>query len=215
MRARVAAAAAGTFVIAAAFVAFSLSSRPVVAGHSAVEPNRPSLFLTAGAQECQMLSRLPQGADRIKLLVNYVADGARRLHVDIYDRRGRLTSGDLSPARPGERVIELRSRTRATHGATLCFSNPGEGQIIVGGDVKRVPVRPKGKKVEKRLIASAIFLRPGSASWVSQSGEIADRFANSQTGLTGAWSLWVAVLLAIAAVLIGLWSILRLPRGRS
>jgi hypothetical protein len=215
MRARLAAAAAGTVVIAAILIAFSLSSRPIVAGQSAVEPKRPSLFLTAGAQECQMLSRLPGGADRIKLLVTYVTGGARDLRADIYDRRGRMTSGNLSPARPGERVIRLGQRTRAAHGASLCFSNPGEGEIVVGGDVKRVPARPKGKKVEKRLIASAILLRPGSSSWLAQTGAIADRYANSQTGLTGAWSLWAAVVLAIAGVLIGIWSVMTLPQGRT
>jgi hypothetical protein len=212
---RAAAAAAGMALIAAVIAAYSLSSRQVVAGQSAVEPNRPSLFLTAHAEECQMLSRLPAGADRIQVLVTYVTGGARNLHVDIYDRRGRMTSGDLNPATPGERVIGLRQRTRAAHGATLCFVNPDQGEIIVGGDVKRVPARPKGKKVEKRLIASVIFLRPGSSSGFSQAGAIADRYANSQTGLTGAWSLWVAVLLAVAAALIGVSSVLTLPERRT
>jgi hypothetical protein len=215
MRARLAAAAAGCLLIAAVIIAFSLSSRPIIAGQSAVEPRRPSLFLTAGAQECQTLSRLPAGADRIKLLVTYVTGGARDLHVDLYDRGGRMTSGDLIRATPGERVIRLRQRTRAAHGASLCFSNPGQGEIIVGGDVKRVPARPKGKKVEKRLIASAILLRPGSSSWFAQTGAIADRYANSQTGLTGAWSLWAAVLLLIVVALIGVWSLVTSPGRRT
>jgi hypothetical protein len=202
-------------VIAAVLVAFALSSNPVVAGHSAVEPKRPSLFLTAGAQECQQLSQLPRGANRVKLLVTYVTGGARDLNLDIYDRNGRMTSGNLSPPKPGTRIVKLQSLTRAARGATLCFSNPGQGEIIVGGDVKRVPARPKGKKVEKRLIASAIFLRPGSSSWAAQADTIAGRYANSQTGLTGAWSLWVAILLAVAAALVGLWSILASPERRT
>jgi hypothetical protein len=215
MKALLAAAAAGTVLIAAVIAAFSLSSRPVVAGQSSVEPKRPSLFLTPGAQECQQLSTLPAGANRIQLLVTYVSGGARNLHVDIYDRRGRMTDGDLNPARPGERVIKLGQRTRAAHGASLCFSNPGEGEIVLGGDVKRVPARPKGKKVEKRLIASAILLRPGSSSWFAQTDAIADRYANSQTGVTGAWSLWAAVLLAIIAALLGIWSVVKSSERRT
>jgi hypothetical protein len=93
----------------------------------------------------------------------------------------------------------------------LCFSNPGPGQINLGGDVKRFPGTPKGKKVEKGLINSAIFLRPGSASWISQAGTIAERYANSQTGIVGAWSLWAAALFAAAAALLGIWSVAALP----
>ena len=213
MRARLAAAAAGSLLIAVVIAAFALSSHPVVAGTTRVEPARPSGFLSAGAKQCQVLSRLPAGADRMRIVVSSVTGGARRLHVGISDRRGLLAAGDLKPARTGERLIKLRPRTRAAHQASLCFSNPGPGQITFGGDVKRFPGTPKGKKVEKGLIASAIFLRPGSASWLAEAGTIAERYANSQTGITGGWSLWAAALFAVAAAVLGLWSVV-LPRGR-
>jgi hypothetical protein len=213
MRARLAAAAAGSLLVAVVIAAFALSSHPVVAGTSKVEPARPSGFLSAGAQQCQVLSRLPAGADRMKIVVSSVTGGARRLHLGIADRRGLLAVGDLKPVRTGERLITLRPRTRAAHRARLCFSNPGPGQINLGGDVKRFPGTPKGKKVEKGLIASAIFLRPGSASRLSQAGTIADRYANSRTGITGGWSLWAAALFAAAAAVLGLWSVV-LPPGK-
>jgi hypothetical protein len=213
MRARLAAAAAGSLLIAVVIAAFALSSHPVVAGTSRVEPARPSGFLSAGAQQCQVLSRLPAGADRMKIVVSSVTGGARRLHVEIADRRGLLAVGDLKPVRTGERLVTLRPRTRAAHRARVCFSNPGPGQINLGGDVKRFPGTPKGKKVEKGLIASAIFLRPGSASWLAEAGTIAQRYANSRTGITGGWSLWAAALFAVAAAVLGLWSVV-LPRGR-
>jgi hypothetical protein len=214
MRARLAAAAAGALLIAAVIFAFALSSNPPVAGTTGVEPVRPSVVLDAGAQQCQALSRVPRGADRISLLVTYVTGGARELHVQLSDRRGRIAEGDLIPASAGERVIELRPLTRAGHRATLCFSNPGQGQIMIGGDTKRVPGAAKGRQAQKQGIASVVFLRPGSASWFSQTGEIADRYRNAQTGLTGGWSLWVAILFAIAAGSIALWFVVLRP-GRS
>jgi hypothetical protein len=214
MRARLAAAAAGALLIAAVIVAFALTSNPVVAGGSVVEPVRPSVFVNAGTRHCQALSRVPRGADRIRLLVTYVAGGARDLHLQIFDTRGPVTTGDLEPARPGERLIELHPRTRAAHRATVCFSNPGRGQIFLGGDLKRVSGAPKGPQAQKQAIASVIFLRPGSASWFSQTGTIADRYANSQTGLTGGWSLWLGIMFAVAAGLIALWAVV-LPPGRS
>jgi hypothetical protein len=215
MRARLAAAAAGILLIAAVIVGFVLSSNPVVAGSSTVEPIRPSVFVDAGTRQCQAVARVPRGADRIKLLVTYVTGGARDLRVEISDRSGRIAGGDLAPATPGERLINLRPRTRAGHRADLCFSNPGPGQIILGGDTKRVRGAAKGPQTQKQGVASAIFLRPGSASWFSQTGAIADRYGNAQTGLTGGSSLWLAVLLAIAAALIGLWSVVWAPARTS
>jgi hypothetical protein len=214
MRARLAAAAAGGLLIAAVIAGFALSSNPPVAGTTGVEPVRPSVVLDAGVRQCQALSRVPRGADRIRVLVTYITGGARELNVQISDPRGPIAEGALVPASAGERVIELRPLTRAGHRASLCFSNPGLGQIMIAGDTKRVPGVAKGLQAQKQGIASVVFLRPGSASWFSQTDEIADRYANAQTGLTGRWSLWVAVLFAIAAAVVALWSVV-LPRGRS
>ncbi|MFL5907222.1 MAG: hypothetical protein ACJ75Z_06450 [Solirubrobacterales bacterium] len=207
MRARLAAAAAGALLIAAVLVVFALSSNPVVAGDSSVEPIRPSVFVSAGTQQCQPLSRVPRGADRIRVLVTYVTGGARDLHVEISDPRGRVTAGDLKPATSGERLIELHPRTPAAHRASLCFTNPGQGQIIVGGDLKRIRGAARGPQAQKQNVASVVFLRPGSSSWFAQTDTIADRYANSQTGIAGRWSLWLAVLFAVTAALIGLWSV--------
>ena len=214
MKARLAAAAAGTTLIAAVIVAFALSSNPVVAGDSSVEPIRPSVFLGAGTQQCQALARVPRGADRIKVLITYVTGGARHLHLEISDPRGLVTAGNLKPVASGERLIELHPRTRAAHRASLCVSNPGNGQIIVGGDLKRIRGAAKGPQATKHGVASVVFLRPGSSSWFAETGTIADRYANSQSGITGRWSLWLAVLFALGAALIGLWSVVAWP-GRS
>jgi hypothetical protein len=213
MRLRLAAAAVGVVLIAAAVLAESLSSQPMVAGHSSVEPVRPALYVVAGAPQCQTLSRLPAGADRVELQINNVTGGARRLRADISDPNGPLTAGELSSVSPGQAVVELRPRTRAAHPATLCFSNPGPGRIVLGGDAKRPPTGPKGK-FQKPLAATAVFLRPGSSSWFAQTGTIAERYANSQTGITGGWSLWLAIALAIAAALVGLWAALGWPGRR-
>src|SRR3954471_7788042 len=107
MRARLAAAAAGCILIAVVIVAFSLSSHPVIAGDSAVGPVQPSVILDAGTQQCQTLSRVPRGADRVQLLVTYVTGGARRLDVDVSDPHGTVSAGDLTPATPGERLVHL------------------------------------------------------------------------------------------------------------
>ncbi len=211
MRARLVAAAVGAVLIAAVIIGFALTSHPVKASSNGVETEGPSVYLE-GTPQCQRVARVPRGADRLKLLVTYVTGGARHLHVEITDPRGPVSAGDLKPVSEGEALVTLKPPTRAAHRATLCLSNPGDGRIVISGGQKRVPKSGFGQSAKKRYIASAIFLRPGSASWVSQTGNIADRYANAQTGpLDGGWSVWFAGLLAIAAVAVGLFSVVVLP----
>jgi hypothetical protein len=211
MRIRIAVAAAGAALIAAVIVGFALSSNPPVAGQSLVEPVRPSVGVQAGTPQCQAISRVPRGADRIQLVVAYVEGGARDLRLAVTDRGEPVTTGLLKPARTGTQVARLRPRTRAAHRATLCFSVPRRGQIAIGGDTKRIRGSIKGPRAQKQQVASVIFLRPGSASWFSKTGTIAARYANAQTGITGGWSLWLAVLFAIAAAAVGLWAVVWQP----
>ena len=211
MRARLAAAAAGSVLIAAVVVGFALTHNPPVAGGTGVEPGLPSVLVNAGAPLCQPLSRVPPGADRLTLVVAYRIGGAQNLRVRISDHRGLVAKGALAPARFGEQVVSLRPRTRAAHRARLCFSVPGQGRIVLGGDLKRQRGSAKGPDAQKHVIAGAVFLRPGSASWLAQTGTISDRYGNSQTGITGGWSLWLAVLCAVAAVLFGLCAVVWQP----
>ena len=215
MRARLVGAAAGAILIAAAIFAISVSSHPVVAGTNDVEPISPTVSIPGGGQSCQRVSHVPWGADRLKLLVTFLEDGANHLRVKIADPRGLASAGDLKPLSPGERLVDLRPRTRAAQRATLCLINPGQGRIWIGGDLKRAPGQPRGPHGQRQNVASAIFLRPGSSSWAAQTGTIADRFGNAQTGPLGGWTLWLAALLAIAAAALGIWSVVVLPARRA
>lgn len=215
MKERLAASAAGLVLIAAALIAFSLSSRPVTAATNTLEAITPSVFLDPGGRECQLIGRIPARADRVKLLITYVTGGARHLHLEITDRRGLVATGDAKPVGIGETLVTLRPRTRLSRRAQICFSNPGQGRIVLGGGPKRVPTTAPGPTAQRHDAASVIFLRPGSASWISQTGNIADRYANAQTGPLGGWALWAAALLAICAAGLAIYSVLLLPGRRS
>ncbi len=215
MRARLAAAAAGSVLIAAVLVGFALSHNPPVAGGTGVEPGLPSVLVNAGTRTCQHLSWVPGGADRLKLVVAYRTGGARNLRVRISDHRGLVAKGTLAPAGFGEQLVSLHPRTRVAHRARLCFSVPGQGRVVLGGDQKRQRGSAKGPDAQKRVIAGVLFLRPGSSSWLTQTGTISDRYANSQTGITGRLSLWLAVLCAVAAALFGLWAVVWQPERQT
>lgn len=211
MKERLAAAAAGLVLIAAALIAFSLSSRPVTAATNTVEPITPSVFLDAGGRECQLIGRIPAGADRVRLLITYVTGGARHLHLEITDRRGLVSSGDAKSIEIGETLVTLKPRTRLSRQAQICFSNPGQGRIVLGGAAKRVPTTAPGNTAERHNVASVIFVFPGSASWVSQAGNVADRYANAQTGPLGGWTVWAAALIALCAAGLAIYSVVILP----
>jgi hypothetical protein len=211
-----AAAAAGLVLIAAALLATSLSSRPVTAATNTVEPITPSVFLDAGVRHCQRISRIPSGADRLRVVVTYVTGGARRLRAEISAHQRPISAGEVKPVAIGETLIKLRPKTHTAHKALVCLSNPGHGRIVIGGNMKRIPSTPPGgRTAQRRTIASLIFLRHGSASWVSQTGRIAERYANAQTGPLGGWSIWFAGLAAILAADLAIWSVVVLPGRRS
>jgi hypothetical protein len=213
MRRRLVAGAAGVIVIAAAVLAFALSSNPTKAGTNTVEPAVPSVFLGREAQHCQRISRVPADANRVQVIVTRLTEGARRLRVEI-DVRGRPVSSGTQQVVPVVNRIRLHPHTPAAHRARICFSNPGKGRIAISGGPKRLP-GARGKNGEKRPVASVIFLRHGSASWVSHTGVIADRYANAQTGPLGGWSLWAAALIAIAAAALAIWSLVFRPEERT
>src|SRR4051812_36698826 len=209
MRRRLVAGAAGVLLIAAAVLAFARSPNPPKAGTNTVDPNVPSVFLGRGAQHCQPVSRVPADATRAQVIVTRLIEGARRLRVEIM-AHGRIVSSGTQQVVPVIDRIRLHPHTTAAHPAQICFSNPGKGRIAISGAPKRLP-GPRGKEDDRRLVASVIFLRHGSASWASQAGTISDRYANAQSGPLGGWSLWAAGLFAIAAAALGIWSVVLLP----
>ena len=209
MRERLAAAAAGLVLIAAAVAAFALDSNPVKAGTNTVEPSVPSVFLGPHAQHCQRISRVPADANRVQVIVTRLTEGARRLRVEIFNA-GHVVSSGTQQVIPVVNRIRLHPHTPAGHRARVCFSNPGKGRIAISGGPKRLP-GARGKNGERRPIASVVFLRHGSASWVSQTGAIADRYANAQTGPLGGWAIWAAGLLALGALGLAIWSVVFLP----
>jgi hypothetical protein len=208
MRARLVAAAAGIAVIAAAALAFSLGSHPVVAGTNTAEPLYETVAVPASERRCQRIARVPGGADRIQIWVTRFAGAPPMLLATLRDPSGRIAAGEARFGL-GESRIELESRTRAGHRATFCLSNPGRDWVALAGETKRLPPAPGRSRKERRGVASVIFLEPGSETWASRTGEIVDRFGYGLVGAIGTWALWVAALLAAVAAGLALWLVTR------
>src|ERR687897_228407 len=107
MRSRLAAAAAGAIPVPGAGVAFSPSPQPIPAGTNATEPVQSDAWDSESSQRCRTLSRVPPGADRLRIVVSSITGGARDLRVKIVNAAGLITRGDLHGVKLGENVIKL------------------------------------------------------------------------------------------------------------
>ena len=67
---RLAAATAGTVLIAAAVLAFALGKHPVVAGTNTASPFSPALSVGSGETRCQLISRVPAGVAVVRVMPN-------------------------------------------------------------------------------------------------------------------------------------------------
>jgi hypothetical protein len=209
MRRRLWAGAAGAVLIAAAILAYSLGKHPVVAGTNAAAPLLPAVALDPDQTRCQTVSRVPAGATHVRVVLFDVGGQPGELKLTIRGASGPVRVGRGRIGLGGQ-VIRLDSPTRAVHPARVCLHYFGRGHLSVAGEKKRVARRGTVGRTRKRSVANLVFLRPGLASWASRRSVIADRYANSQSPPFGAWSLWFAVLAAIAAALLALgWVVFR------
>jgi hypothetical protein len=214
MRRRLAAAAAGAVLIAAAVLAFSLGKHPVVAGTNTAVPVFPAFSVGSGGTECQLVSRIPAKASHVRLVVTSLEGERPVLQVGLTDRRGPFAISEKKEAILGGIVLPLKERTRAAHPANLCISNRGDGEVVFAGEEKRLR-RGDAPSEVRGGVASVAFLRPGTSSWAARRDLIAERYANSQAGALGGWSLWTAIAFAVIAFALALWwLVFRLEGGR-
>src|SRR5512144_377027 len=205
MPGRLAAAAAGVLIIVAAIVAFSLGRHPVVAGTNGVAPLSGTLSAPPGGSTCQPVLRVPAGADRLRMVMN--TDVQVGIQAVITDAAGEIAAGSAN-AHAGEINFNLSPPTRAAHAATVCFSNLGRQRVTFSGEHVRVR-GPSGRLLARTTpVASVVFIKPGTSTWAERAGTIIKRCSYVQAGPFGTWALWVAGVLAIAAVALGLWQLI-------
>jgi hypothetical protein len=204
MRWRLAAAAAGAVLIAAAVLAFSLAGHPVIAGTNSAAPLLPAVVIQPDQTRCQPVARVPGGADHVRVVAFDAGGQHGQLKLSIRGETGPVAVG-RGPIGMGGHVIRLGSPTRALHPAKVCMRYSGRGHVILAGEKKRVAASGRIGRRPKRGVASLVFLRSGLESWASRRDVIADRYANAQTGPFGEWTLWLAVIAAIGAATLGLW----------
>jgi hypothetical protein len=204
MTRRLAAAIAGAVLIVGVSLAYALDKHPVVAGSNDVAPLYPALRVTSGAARCQAIDRVPAKANRVRLIASAVQSAGGTLRVKLRDQSGLFDNGVKKQVYPGTVAVGLNRLTRSAHRAQICFVNRSEGSIVFAGEDKRIR-RNEGATTKRRRLASVAFIRAHKSTWAARRDVIADRFANSQPGAFGGWSLWLALTGLATAVAIALW----------
>ena len=204
MTKRLAAAIAGALLIVGVIAAYALGKHPMVAGSNKVAPLFAALEVPSNTARCQKLVRVPAKAKRVRLIATGVESPGGPLRVKIGDASGPFDKGVKKQVYPGTLAIGLIRPTRSAHRAQICFVNRGQGRIVLAGERKLITNNPAVKQRSRRL-ASVVFVRAHKSTWLARRDVIADRFDNSQPGGFGGWSLWLALVLAVAATGLALW----------
>jgi hypothetical protein len=204
MTRRLAAAIAGGVLVLGVLAVYAVGTHPVILGSNKVAPLYVGPEVPKDAAHCQSLVRVPAKARRVRVVATGVHNPPGTLRVKIGDQSGPFDKGVKKQVYPGTLAIGLNRPTRRAHRAQICFVNRGKGRIVLAGEKRLVTHDPKAE-VQTERMASIVFVRPHKSTWLARRDLIADRFANSQPGGFGGWSLWLALALAAVAIGLGLW----------
>jgi hypothetical protein len=204
MTRRLAAAIAGVALVLGVVAVYALGKHPMVAGTNKVAPLYGALKVPKAGVRCQALDHVPAKAIRVRVIATSVGRPGRPLRVKIGDKSGPFDKGVKKQVYPGTLAIGLNRLTRSADRAQICFVNPGSGRIVLAGERKLITHNPNAA-TQRHRVASVVFIRPHKTTYLARRDLIADRFATSQPGGFGAWTLWLALGLAAVATGLALW----------
>jgi hypothetical protein len=205
MRARLVAGGLGVLIMAVASLVFLETRHPEVAGTNSVAPYSPAWAIPGNSTRCQLLRRLPPGANRLRMVLSRSSNGTL-IRAEI-DRRGTPVAGGVTSARPGYVNFKLAQRTIGRHRVRLCIFNGGKQRLVFLGENKRSRKPPSTGR--RRPVPSVVFLKPGTSSWLGRAGTIIKRYGYAQAGALGEWTLWLAAALVMAMVGLAMFAAIR------
>jgi hypothetical protein len=149
------------------------------------------------------IRHLPAGAAAVRIRADAGA-GEISPRVKISKGDALVSSGS---ARGPEGTIEvpLDPATEAIRDARVCVSNAGREALLLYGERKRAPGG-------FRYRYGVTFLEDGSSSFLTRADVVSRRFHNGQAGALGAWAMWLALALGVAAGALALALQLRVSR---
>ena len=202
MRARLVAAGIGVLITAIASLVFLETRHPQVAGTNSVAPYTPAWSIPAESARCQLLRKVPGGANRIRMALSSAPETGP-IQAAIVRHGTVIAQAQIRPI-VGNVQFKLGRQTPAINRARLCITNLGKQRAVFLGEHKKTRKHPGA--VMRRPVPSVVFLKRGTSSWLGRADTIITRFGYQQAGIFGEWALWVAALLALGMFALALWA---------
>jgi hypothetical protein len=201
-RARLAlAAGAGAILIALAVALVASDSERRVAGTNLIAPLNPTVEVRPGGSACQPVKNLPGGAGYARVRAD-AGGGEIEPRISVTESGRPLSFGE-SAGPEGAIEVPLEPVTRPAALARVCVANRGGEPMLLYGERKRT--RGGGFA----YLYGVSFLEDEPSSLLTRADVAAQRFGNGQAGWLGAWAMWLALALAVAAAGVGMVVALR------
>jgi len=190
-----------------------LSRSPVVVARSNAVPIEGLIGSVSTASEaCQAHEVLPQSTTAIRLSMEALY--GPRVSLRVVRGGELLTSGERGSGWTWQSVtIPVRAVRRTFSNVSICFALVPRHEVVSlnGGPSARAPISLSGARSSEPIGIRIEYLRPGSRSWWSLAGSVAERMGFGRA-TSGTWIAFV-VLVAMLALTAGVsWLAVRETR---
>jgi hypothetical protein len=201
----------GGLVALAVAVAVTLAERGArQAGSNRIPAGQFVAQLPARKTLCQDGELVPGDSAGLKLTVGTYHRPGPPVRVTITRSGQPVADGGLAAGwTQGNHVrFPIAPVRRTTQGSRVCLTNAGPATLALGGSpTAELPARLDGRRTPGRVRIE--YVRPGRESWWSLLPTVSYRFGLGKAPGLGAWTLALAVGLALSAIGAAAWLLAR------
>src|SRR4051794_28147099 len=140
MRARLVAAGIGVLITVIASLVFLETRHPQVAGTNSVAPYTPAWSIPAESARCQLLRKVPGGANRIRMALSSAPETGP-IQAAVVRHGTVIAQAQIRPI-VGNVQFKLGRQTPAINRARLCITNLGKQRAVFLGEHKKTRRHP-------------------------------------------------------------------------
>jgi hypothetical protein len=197
--------------LAAALIAAGLihlaKTGPALAGSNGVPAQVYVTSLRPGESLCLDGQRVPARADRVQIWLGASATARGRFVIDGRAGGREVTRGSASPV-SGQLTVPIRPVASSDRIVRLCLRNRLTVPVDISGRLGAGAAETSRHKAVPGL-PSLVYTASARRSWLDVGGAIIGRFDHVRWSPFGGATAWVAIALALAAIVAGVTLTLR------